>query len=163
ARSSVKSALTLSLQRKVTRALMAQNAKAITTVVRSTSSYGTEAVAPAFVGVVHTDVENDIRDMDGFVPAEKYGSITPWANEIGRVERVRYVSSTIIEPWADAGATSSTMISTTGTNADVYPVLYFARDAYGLVPLKGKNSLVPMVVNPKPSDSDPLAQRGHAG
>jgi N4-gp56 family major capsid protein len=45
----------------------------------------------------------------------------------------------------------------------VYPILYLARDAYGIVPLKGKAAITPMVVNPKPSDSDPLAQRGHAG
>jgi N4-gp56 family major capsid protein len=35
------------------------------------------------------------------------------------------------------------------------------RDAYGIVALKGAFALTPMVVNPKPSDSDPLAQRGH--
>jgi N4-gp56 family major capsid protein len=53
--------------------------------------------------------------------------------------------------------------STTGTNADVYPTLVFARDAYGLVPLKGENSMTPMVVNPKPAAGDPLAQRGTVG
>lgn len=165
ARNGVNQPITLDIQRRITRALMRQNAKAITRVVRSTPSYGTEAVAPGFVGICHTDVENDIRDMEGFVPAEKYGSMTPWENEIGKVERVRYVTSTIIEPWADAGAAVGTpeVISTTGTSADVYPILYVARDAYGIVPLKGKSALTPMVVNPKPSDSDPLAQRGHAG
>jgi N4-gp56 family major capsid protein len=53
------------------------------------------------------------------------------------------------------------MLSTTGTSADVYPVLFLGRDAYGIVALKGMFALTPMVVNPKPSDSDPLAQRGH--
>jgi N4-gp56 family major capsid protein len=53
------------------------------------------------------------------------------------------------------------MLSTTGTSADVYPILYVARDAYGIVALKGMFAVTPMVVNPKPSDSDPLAQRGH--
>ena len=55
------------------------------------------------------------------------------------------------------------MRSTTGTNADVYPILFVARDAYGIVPLKGKDSLTPMVVNPKPAHGDPLGQRGTAG
>jgi len=55
------------------------------------------------------------------------------------------------------------MLSTGGVNADVYPVLYVARDAYGIVALKGMFAVTPMVVNPKPSDSDPLAQRGHVG
>jgi N4-gp56 family major capsid protein len=52
--------------------------------------------------------------------------------------------------------------NTTGA-VDVYPVLFFARDAYGLVPLKGATSLTPMVVNPKPSVNDPLGQRGTVG
>ncbi len=99
--------------------------------------------------------------MTGFVPAEKYGSMTPWENELGKVEDVRYVSSTIFEPFLDAGGAKGTMLSTTGTSADVYPVLYVARDAYGIVALKGMFAVTPMVVNPKPSDSDPLAQRGH--
>ena len=55
------------------------------------------------------------------------------------------------------------MRSTTGTSADVYPILYLARDAYGIVPLKGKDSITPMVVNPKPAPGDPLAQRGTVG
>ena len=38
-----------------------------------------------------------------------------------------------------------------------------ARDAYGIVPLKGKDSITPMVVNPKPVAGDPLAQRGTVG
>jgi N4-gp56 family major capsid protein len=31
------------------------------------------------------------------------------------------------------------------------------------VPLKGKSSMTPMVVNPKPASGDPLAQRGSVG
>ena len=48
-------------------------------------------------------------------------------------------------------------------NCDVYPVLFFGRDAFGIVPLKGKSSMTPMVVNPKPAPGDPLAQRGTVG
>ena len=39
----------------------------------------------------------------------------------------------------------------------------FGRDAYGIVPLKGKSAMTPMVVNPKPAAGDPLAQRGTVG
>ena len=163
ARNAVNTAITVSLQRRAVRALKRQNARFITSVVRSTPSYGTESVAPGFVGLIHPDLESDVRSLVGFVPAEKYGSMTPWENELGKCEDVRYVSSTIFEPWADAGGAKGTMLSTTGTSADVYPVLYVARDAYGIVALKGMFAVTPMVVNPKPSDSDPLAQRGHVG
>lgn len=163
ARNAVNTSITVSLQRRAVRALKRQNARFITSVVRSTPSYGTENVAPGFVALIHPDLEADVRGLVGFVPAEKYGSMTPWENELGKCEDCRYVSSTIFEPWADAGGAKGTMLSTTGTNADVYPVLYVARDAYGIVALKGMFAVTPMVVNPKPSDSDPLAQRGHVG
>jgi len=161
ARNAVNTTLTLDMQRKAVRTLKRQNARQITSIVRSTPAYGTENVAPSFVALIHPDLEPAVRALAGFTPAEKYGSISPWENELGKVDDVRYVTSTIIEPWADAGGAKGTMLSTTGTSADVYPILYLAKDAYGIVALKGAYAVTPMVVNAKPSDSDPLAQRGH--
>lgn len=164
-RSDVNTPLTRALQRKITRFLKGQKARMITKIVRSTPNYATQNVAPSFVAVCHPDCESDVRDMEGFIDVKDYGTVSAWENEIGSCEGVRYVFSTIVVPWEDAGATKggsgTDMLSTSGTNADVYPILYIARDAYGIVPLKGQTSLSPMVVNPKPSDSDPLAQRGH--
>lgn len=162
-RTAVNTALSLTLQRRAVRALARQNARFITSIVRSTPAYGTENVAPGYVALVHPDLAGDVRSLTGFVPAEKYGTMTPWENELGKCEDVRYVSSTIFEPWADAGGAKGTMLSTSGTSADVYPVLYLGKDAYGIVALKGMFAVTPMVVNPKPSDSDRLAQRGHVG
>lgn len=128
----------------------------------------------AFIGICHPDLEGDIRNMPGFVPVEEYGSRTTYESEIGKVEDVRYVSSTVIEAWESAGGApdndsdgTDEVISTDGSSTDVYPILYVARDAYAVIPLKGDSSgrngqpITPMVVNPKPSDSDPMGQRGH--
>lgn len=160
-RVAVNTPITLAAQRKATRALKRQNARPITTVVKSTPAFGTEAVAPGYIGLMHTDLESDVRSLDGFVPSEKYGSMTPFESELGKVEDVRYLTSTIFAPFPDAGGVKGAMISTTGVNADVYPVLYVAANAYGIVALKGMYAATPMVVNPKPSDSDPMGQRGH--
>lgn len=166
ARNQVVATISLASQRKATKALKRQNAEQITKVVKSTPAWGTEAVAKAFIGLIHPDMEADIRNMLGadgksaFVPVEKYGSIVPYENEIGKVEDVRYLSSTIFAPFPDAGGAKGLMTSTSGTSADVYPVLYVAANAYAIVALKGMFALTPMVVNAKPSDSDPLAQRG---
>jgi N4-gp56 family major capsid protein len=164
-RTGVNTPITRALQRKITRFLKGQKARMITQIVKSDARYGTQAVAPSFVAVCHPDCDSDIRDMSGFKDVIDYGSASAWENEIGSVEGVRYVYSTIITPWEDAGGAYAgsgvAMTSTSGTNADVYPILYIARDAYGIVPLKGQTALSPMVVNPKPTDSDPLAQRGH--
>jgi N4-gp56 family major capsid protein len=164
-RSAVNTPITTALQRKCTRDLKRNNARPISKIVRSTPSYGTEAVAPSFIGLVHPDMESDIRSMVGFVPTEKYGSITPYESEIGKVEDVRYISSTVFKPWdgsASVGGSTTSMLNT-GGSADVYPVLFLARDAYGIIPLKGRASITPSVVNPHPSESDPLGQRGHIG
>lgn len=162
ARNAVNTKLTDDVQRRAVRALKRQNGRQITSIVRSTPAYETVNVAPGYVGLIHPDLEGDVRALAGFTPAEKYGSISPWENELGKANDVRYVTSTVFAPWADAGGAKGTMLSASGTNADVYPVLYLAKDAYGIVALKGQYAVTPMVVNPKPSDSDPMAQRGHA-
>ena len=168
-RAAVNTPITLAAQRRIVKALKRQNAEQITKVIKSTPAWGTEAVAKSYIGLIHPDMEADIRNMVGadgkscFTPVEKYGSMTPYENEIGKVEDVRYLSSTIFAPFIDAGAAKGLMTSTSGVNADVYPALYIAANAYAIVALKGMFALTPMVVNPKPSDSDPLAQRGRVG
>lgn len=166
-RSTVASKITLADQRRVTTALSRQNAKKLTSIVASTPDFNTKSVEASFVAVVHPDLETDIRDMVGFRPVSDYGPHTsPWEGEIGSTEQVRYVGTTIAKPFEGTGvvvATAPTLRSNLGVNIDVYPVLYFARDAFGIVPLKGKDSMTPMVVNPKPAAGDPLGQRGTVG
>jgi N4-gp56 family major capsid protein len=163
-RSSVVAAISQADQRRVTTALNRQNAKKITNVVASTPDYNTKSVEAAYMAVCHPDCESDLRNITGFKPVADYGPHTsPMEGEIGSFEQVRYLASTVIAPFADAGGAKGAMRSTSGTSADVYPILYFARDAFGIVPLKGKSSMTPMVVNPKPAPGDPLAQRGTVG
>lgn len=163
----VNTPINLTFQRKITRALKRQLARPITKIVRPTVEYGTSPVAPAYIAITHTDVESDIRNMPGFIPVEQYANMTPYPHEVGKVENVRYLCSTLMAPEEDGGAafngSGSAMLTTGGTNADVYPILYIGRDAYATVPLRGKNAITPMVVNPKPANGDPLGQRGSVG
>lgn len=163
-RSLVVTPITLSDQRKVTTALNRQNAKKITSIVGSTPDFNTKSVEASYMAVVHPDLESDLRNIAGFKVVADYGPhMTPFEGEIGSLEQVRYCTSTVITPWPDAGGAKGAMRSTSGTSADVYPILIFGRDAFGIVPLKGKSSMTPMVVNPKPAAGDPLAQRGTVG
>ena len=163
-RSLITTPVTLADQRKVTTALNRQNAKKITSVVGSTADFNTKSVEASFMAVCHPDLESDLRSMTGFKVVADYGPhTTPFEGEIGSCEQVRYLLSTVIAPWPDAGGAKGAMRSTSGTSADVYPILIFARDAFGIVPLKGKSSMTPMVVNPKPAPGDPLGQRGTVG
>ena len=165
-RAAVATTITLTDQRRVTTGLNRQMAKKITQVVASKADFNTTSVEAAYMAVAHPDLESDIRNMTGFVPVAKYGPHTsPFEGEIGSVEQVRYLLTTVVAPWTSAGVinASAATMRTSGDHIDVYPILVFGRDAYGLVPLKGKSSMTPMVVNPKPAPGDPLAQRGTVG
>jgi N4-gp56 family major capsid protein len=161
ARNLVVAALSANDLSKAVRQLKRQNARPITKIVRSTASFNTVNVEPGYVALIHPDVEPTVRALTGFKSTADYGAMTPWENEIGAVNHVRFLLSTVFEPWADAGGAKGTMLSTGGTSADVYPVIILGADAWAGIALKGKFAITPMVVNPKPSDSDPLAQRGH--
>lgn len=165
-RTSVAAVISRSDQRKIVRALERQEAQHITSIVKSTPSFNTENILPAFVGVTHVDMTSDIRGMTGFVSVADYGKIAPFETEIGACEDVRYIKSTIFAPYLGAGSTVTTSKinsnDATGTaRCDVYPVLYFGKDAYGIIALKGKYAITPMVLNPgTPRGGDQLGQRG---
>lgn len=158
-RTLVASAFTRADQRKVVRALERQEAQFITNIVKSTPSFNTESILPAFAAVTHVDLTSDIRSLSGFTSVADYGKLGSWESEIGACEDVRYLKSTIFTPYPGAGASTSTLIAT-GGKADVYPVMIFGKDSFGLIALKGKYAITPIVINPVPSKSDPLGQRG---
>jgi N4-gp56 family major capsid protein len=165
-RSQVNTAITLNKQRAIVRYLHAMKAKKFTRILSGSVNINTTPVEAAYVAITHTDIEADIRSMTGFVPVAKYGTRQPLCDqELGTVENVRYVVSPDLSPWADAGgAAGSSVLSTGGTNADVYPILFLGMEAYGLTPLKGKEAVTPTVLNPDTvSKSDPLGQRGYVG
>jgi N4-gp56 family major capsid protein len=152
-------------QRKIVRTLERQEAQRITNIVKSTPNFNTESILPAYVGVTHTDLTTDIRSMTGFTSVADYGAIQKWETEIGACEDVRYLKSNIFVPYEDAGsATTTGKLTTNSIGCDVYPVMYFGRDAYGIIALKGKYAITPMVLNPNtPRGGDPLGQRGTIG
>lgn len=166
ARADVNDPITLTIQRSATRFLNDQRGKKITSKMASTVQYGSEPVDAAFLGFGHTDLDADIRDMTGFVPVEKYGSMKPLPYEAGKVESVRYILTPLLTPWTGsaAGGTPTGVVSTDGSNADVYPLVIIAKEAYGCIPLRGAGAIHPTVLNPGvASKSDVLGQRGYVG
>jgi N4-gp56 family major capsid protein len=169
ARSAVNTAFTLNDQRKVTRGFKRQNARYRTTKLSSTVNFNTENVAPSYIAVIHPDLETTIRGFAGFKDVIDYGSMTPYEFEIGAVEDVRYIRSTVISAFtdlADVGGAVGAMIPhpENAAAALVYPILFFASDAFAVTPLKGKNAIRPMVLNPDtPREGDPIGQRGYVG
>ena len=163
-RTDVNTTVSLNLQRKITRALNRQYTRRITRQVASTPNFETHPVAASYVAITHTDLENDIRKMDGFVPVEKYGSISPYEGELGKVDDVRYILTPVVPIWADGGGDKGTMVSTTGVKADVYPILFLGQNAYAISAFKGQYAIKMIIRQPdNPDSNDLLGQTGSVG
>ena len=151
--------------RKIYRSMKRNKAMEISKVIAATPNIATEPVNAAYFAMGHTDLDPDLRNVTGFIPCEKYSDSTKCLpGEIGKIENIRIILTHLFDPWLQAGASTTDML-TNGVegsgNADVYPLIVVARDSYGIVPMQGHNAVAPMVMNPgKPSDSDPLGQRG---
>lgn len=171
-RTSVNTPMVKTLQQKICRGFERVNAKYITKVTASSPNYGTESCMASYTALIHPDVGNDVRGMAGFIKAKDYavpGSAQS-EYEIGACDDVRYIRSTVFESWADGGGAKGAMVSTSGTSADVYPILFLAQDAIGGVPLKasktgnqtGKNyAITPFIKNPgQATVGDELGQKG---
>lgn len=159
---------TLGFIRKIAKNLQANHGKPVNKILRASGDYGTDAVSDGYTVYCHTDLEPDIRDIPNFTPVERYASGTPMQNEIGKVERFRFITSPDLPSLPDAatGTPASTynLYSTTGTNPDVYPIIVAAQDAWGQIAVRGLSSLSPTYLPPgEKSKSDPLGQRGYAG
>jgi len=162
----VNGGVTLGLIRKIAKKLQANHGKPVNKMLKASGNYGTDAVAEGFNVYCHTDLEPDIRDLPGFIPAEKYASGTPMPNEIGKVERFRFMTSPDL-PAILAGATS-VAVGPTGlagtTYPDVYAMIVTAQDAWSQIAVRGKDVLAPTYLPPgQKSKSDPFGQRGYAG
>jgi N4-gp56 family major capsid protein len=165
-RSTVNGGITLPMLRKIAKNLMANHGMMVTRVLSASNHYGTDPVAAGFIVYVSTDLEPDVRDLPNFIPAEKYASGTPMANELGKVERFRFITSPEFVSILDGGAAvgSTGMASNLGTSIDVYQFIVTAEDAWSQVAVRGLESLDPTYLPPgQKSKSDPHGQRGYAG
>lgn len=165
ARDEVNTPINGNLIKAVTRLLKRQRAKTITKMLGASANYGTVPVPASYLCVGHTDMEQDVRDLPGFVSAETYATPSPHPEEIGKVGSLRFLLTPLYDLFEDAGGDAGDdVVSTTGVKADVYPLIVFGENAYGSVPLKGKSGVKVYAHNPDDSDkSDPLGQRGYAG
>ena len=168
-RSDVNTPVTLVKQRAVMRSLKAQKSYKLTHILSASVNYGTSAIEASYIAVNHTDVEQDVRNMAGFIPVADYGNRSPVSEyELGTVEDTRYICSPDLDSFIDAGGAKAgadgEMVSNLGTSADVYPILYLGKEAYGIVPLRGVGSVSPTILRAGvKSKSDPLGQRGYVG
>lgn len=160
-RSDVNTPFTLALQRRATRKLLGQNAMMITSRLASSIEFSMEPVEPGYVALCHPNVENDIRSTSGYKNPVEYGTYDPLPGEFGAIENVRFLRSTLFDAFLNAGGAAGSMLSTGGVNADVYPIIIMGKDAWGTVPLRGKNAIMLRVRRTgNPDSGDPMGRTG---
>ena len=170
ARTSVNTAITLNKLRQAARQLEAAHAQLVTEKLASSVNFNTTAIEPGYLVFIHTDMEADFRNLTNFVPVARYGSQKPvHEREVGTVERFRIVTSPYFRPFLSAGGSISagTFLSnggTSGTTADVYPIMVVAQEAWGQVALKGMGAIQPIYLPAKQiTHANPMGQFGYVG
>jgi len=96
--------------------------------------FNTAPIRSSYWGICHVDVEEDVRDMAGFVDVVSYGGQTQTAEgEFGAVGGVRMLSSSEGSIDADTGGANGALRGTTdaATNIDLYTTMVFGMDAVG--------------------------------
>ena len=166
-RLTVDEAVSLGLLRNVTRSIMGNRGDLITEILSPSRNYNTAPIEAGFLVFCHTDCENDIRELPGFVACAEYGSRKGMHQlELGAVDRYRFIVSPELSSIIDSGAAvgSTGLVSDGASTIDVYPMIIVGDDAWGDVALRGMESFDVTHLPPNKKDKqDPHGQRGYLG
>lgn len=165
-RAAVDSPAKLSDLKKISRGFARNRAKKITRIIAASPSVSTEPVKAAYILIGHTDCLPDLENLPGWIPVANYSSsMKAMPNEVGSIDQFRVMLSDVFEPWEQEGASSTTWFSgrvevSSAAQADVYPLVALARDAYAMVPLQGLGAVTPSMLLPKKAPGDPMGRKG---
>jgi N4-gp56 family major capsid protein len=165
-RTDVNTPISLGKVRSAVRTLDTQKARKFNQVITPGLEYATRGIEASWIAVCHTSMSSDIRNLPGFIPTVQYGQRKMICeDELGAVENIRFLVSADLSVIADGGGakagSGTTMVSTAGTSADIYPVVIFGRDSWARVELAGYGSVEADIIPAGRKDkSDPLGQRG---
>lgn len=154
---------------KILRAFNRSKARPITKVISASDKISTEPVADSYLVIGHTDLLADLKNLPNFVPVEQYSNnLKALPNEVGKKDQFRFLLTELAAPWllaaTSAGGTTylaNGAIPSATAYPDVYPLLFFAQNAFGGVAFKGKDAIHLAVRNPETIDSgNPFGQVG---
>lgn len=130
---------------KVIRNLKGSNAEFYKSIVGASTAVGTSGIRPSYVGIIHTDVEYDLEQVQGYKSISDYPSQGgQFPGEVGCYKNLRFVTSTLAKVTPDVGvlvATIAGMKSTTGTNNDVYSCLFLGKNAFAVASLASSTAI----------------------
>lgn len=166
-RATVDERISLQYLRKATKSIKGNRGSFATKVLGPGPDYNTTPVERGYIVFAHTDCENDIRNLPNFKECSEYANQKRLHDcELGSCEGFRFILSPELSSIANAGAAvgATQLVSTGGSNIDIYPYIVVAQDFWAQVALRGMNSLdVWHIPHTKRDKSDPGAQRGYVG
>ena len=163
-RSTVNGTISVNKLRKIRRDLRRYYAEPVTEMLGTGPDYGSVPVGEGYPAYCHTDLEPDIRDLEGFKSVEEYAEPGKrFPGECGACEGFRFILSPALVEYTDAGATAAgTGLVTSGTKVDVFPVIFVGDDSFAQVALRGEEAVqANHIPYNQPSKSDPGGQRGY--
>lgn len=101
------------------------------------TSINTTPIRRSYWGICHSDVEEDVRSLTGFIAVERYaGQTAVEQEEFGSVGGVRFIATSegsidLDTGVASTGSATTNSRSENGTRYDVYSSLVYGQDAYG--------------------------------
>lgn len=158
ARNQVDTEPTLGRIRKMCRALDDAKATWITRVNRGGAKEGTVPTEPGYVGLCHTNMKADIRNLPGFIHFAEKGNGNNLPYEFGVVEDVTFVCTPQLFPIVGGGAATDGTKINNGANNDVYPLVIMGEEAFGAVILSGFDSVKPNIMTGPVKGSDPTGK-----
>lgn len=164
-RLTVDEALLLNTLDKITRSLRGNHALFVRKTMKSSQSYGSVALQPAFLNFTHTDAQRDIERIAGYKAVCDYGKMELVHElELGAIGSHRFILSPDIPKFIDAGAAvAATGLKSTGASTiDVYQMFTIAKDAWGHTAFRGLDAVDFNHIPVKQKDkSDPTGERGY--
>lgn len=141
--------LTRSEIKEAVRTLKNNNAEKITEMIDPSEGFDTSPVNACYVGLVHPNSVFDVKEIEGFIPVEKYGQKVAMPHEIGSVDEVRFVETTNAKVRSAVGAGSPAI--------DVYSTIILAKNAYAISRIDGE--AMENIIEGPGGNADPLHQR----
>ncbi len=133
----VNAAITLNDIKYAVNQLNRNSAQRFTSMATGSQNVGTSPVRSSFYGICHSDVEEDIRGLTGFIGVEQYGGYTQVEpGEFGAVGGVRWCSTEVATiNTGMATTTNTTLNGSSDILNDVYSTFIYGKEAIGSVGL----------------------------
>lgn len=165
ARTSVATVPSANDLKEIVRILEGNNSRKLRRMIPPSTKVGTVGVRPSYIGICHTDARADLEDIPDFRPVSQYPSQSGVLDgEIGEYRGIRFVGTTNAKIHTDSGSsTVGSMVTTSGSQTDVYITMIFGANFYGTVPLQKKSIENIVMKMGSAGTSDPLKQRATSG